>query len=114
MIHTSGETLNPGTKLFAEISAAYNARETYTYEGVEYDFSEKSGMVEYIIAGHNHESRNGYVAGIPYVTVSKFGSSSNPPTADFVYADYDARKLYMYRVGLGESREIDLLPLADQ
>ena len=111
MIHTSGENLNPGTKAYAEISAAYNARKTYTYGGVTYDFSGKTGMVEYIIAGHNHTSKNGYVEGIPYVTVSSFAASSQPPTADFVYADYDARKIYLYRVGSGLPREIDMLPI---
>ena len=111
MIHTSAQNLNPGTKAFAEISRIYNERGTYTYAGVTYDFSGKTGMVEYIIAGHNHAAASGDVEGIPYVTVPSFTASTEPPTADFVYADYTARKLYLYRVGSGVSREIDLLPL---
>lgn len=112
MVQYSEDNYNGGTLAFAEISTAYNNRETYTYNGVEYDFGEKTGMVEYIIAGHNHNDRVGMIAGIPYVLTAT-NQQGDPATADFVYADYEARKLYMYRVGTGESREIDLLAAAE-
>jgi calcineurin-like phosphoesterase family protein len=103
MVHASGSTdnWNGGTLAYATISAAYNNRETYTYNGVEYDFSEKTGMVEYIIAGHNHSDHIDTIAGIPYILVAT-NNQGDPATSYFVYAAYEARKLYFYRVGKGE------------
>ena len=115
MVQVSGSTdnFNGGTLEYAKISAAYNNREKYTYNGVEYDFSGKTGMVEYIIAGHNHGDHVGTIAGIPYILTAT-NQSGDPPTADFVYADYDERKLHLVRVGNGLTREVDLLPLTDE
>ena len=112
MVQYAGDNYNGGTLKYAEISTAYNNRETYTYNGVLYDFSGKTGMVEYIIAGHNHDDRVGMIAGIPYI-LTYTNQQGDPATADFVYADYEARKLYLHRVGVGESRVIDLLPIAE-
>ena len=114
MVFVSGLTdnYNGGTLEFARISNAYNNRETYTFNGVTYDFSEKTGTVEYIIAGHNHSDYSGTLEGIPVILTST-NNSGDPATADFVYADYDARKLHLVRSGNGETRVIDLLPTAE-
>ena len=114
MVFISGlaDNYNGGTLEFAKISAAYNNRESYTFNGITYDFSKKTGTVEYIIAGHSHSDHTGTLEGIPYVLTST-NQGGDPSTADFVFADYDARKLYLKRVGNGLDREIDLLPISE-
>ena len=108
MVYLSDDEMNPGSRVLIEISAAYNNRLKYDLDGITYDFSRKTGRVEYVISGHTHDSSNGVIEGIPYVTVCSSAKGSELPAADFVYADYTNRRLYLYRVGEGESREIDL------
>ncbi len=91
----------------ARIAAAYDAGETYEFDGKVYDFSKKTGMVEYMIAGHEHGDRIGELSGIPYVLTTAYNLYAN--TVDFVFADYTDRQLYLIRVGDGESRTIDLI-----
>ncbi len=114
MVHISGaeDNYNPGTLEYAKISAAYNARSTYTFNGVTYDFSDKTGMVEYIIAGHHHADVTGTIEGIPFVLTAT-NNSGDPATADFVYADYASRTLVLMRVGNGNGRVVNLLPIAE-
>lgn len=110
MVHIHGTYLHPATVIYSEISNAYNSRQSYEYGGKRYDFSKKSGMVEYIIAGHDHKSQQGELSGIPYVIVPTMASGESP-TSDLVFADYSARKLLIHRIGEGENREIDLISL---
>lgn len=109
MIYTSGTTVNPGTAKFAEICAAYNARGTYTYNGLTYDFSLKTGKVEYFIAGHTHADMLFSLEGIPVILVDTMQKGSYP-ISDLVYVDYDERKVYLKRIGDGTDRVVDLNP----
>ena len=109
MIYTADTTVNPGTREFAKISAAYNARGTYTYNGVTYDFSAKTGRVEYFIAGHTHADMTFSVEGIPVILVDSMQKGSYP-TSDLIYVNYDERKVYLKRIGDGTDRVVDLLP----
>ena len=109
MIYTSGTTVNPGTQKFAEISAIYNARGTYTYNGVTYDFSGKTGRVEYFIAGHTHADKTFTLEGIPVILVDSMQKGSYP-TSDLIYVNYDERKVYLKRIGDGTDRVVDLIP----
>ncbi len=96
---------------YAKISSAYNARGTYEYNGKIYDFSDKTGMVEYIIGGHAHAELSGEIEGIPYVVATTMNVNSTAPTSIFVFANYTERKLYIYGIGNATDREISLLPL---
>ena len=111
MVHIAGTRLHPATVIYAEISNAYNSRRSYEYNGKIYEFSEKSGMVEYIIAGHDHKSQQGELSGIPYVIVPTMARGDSI-TSDLVFADYSARKLSIHRIGEGENREINLISLS--
>lgn len=107
-VSSSSTWYHAGTEEYAKISAAYNARESYTFEGKTYDFSQKTGKVEYIIAGHSHRDEVGALHGIPYV-LTLTNSAESAATADFVYADYEARELHLFRVGNGENRIVSLI-----
>ena len=69
-------------------------------------------MVEYIIAGHHHNDVTGTIEGIPFVLTAT-SSNGDPASADFVYADYQSRTLVLMRVGNGNGRIINLLPIAE-
>jgi hypothetical protein len=107
MMFISGSTPHPGTAKFAEISAAYNAREVYTYDGKTYDFSKKTGKVEYFIAGHTHADKVFEIEGIPAILVDTMQNGDHS-TADFIYVDYDEGKIYLKRVGAGIDRVVEL------
>ena len=107
MMFISGSTPHPGTAKFAEICAAYNAREVYTYDGKTYDFSKKTGKVEYFIAGHTHADMVFEIEGIPAILVDTMQNGDHS-TADFIYVDYTEGKIYLNRVGAGADRVIDL------
>ncbi len=103
--------LHEATIKFAEISAVYNARGTYEYNGKTYDFSAKTGMVEYIIAGHLHVDTEGELSGIPYITTA---TTKGAPLADLIFANYTERKVYIKRYGNGTNREIQLKPINNE
>lgn len=91
----------------AKIAAIYNERGSYSFGGKTYDFSQKTGMVEYIIAGHEHIDSVGELSGIPYILTRTYKDGSSA-TADFVFANYTDRTLELIRLGEGESRTISL------
>lgn len=101
--------VHPLTNRLTEIASIYNSRGTVTHNDVEYDFSQKTGKIEFLIAGHTHADLTGTLNGIPYIQTTNASVSANYPTFDYVFVDYTARKLKTVRVGDGENREIDLV-----
>ncbi len=95
-----------------DISNAYNERGTYEYNRRTYDFSGKSGRVEFLIAGHQHHDYVDYYKGIPCVLVVNNGSSGSYPAFDMVAVDYDARVLHTVRVGTYDVSEASKLDRA--
>lgn len=106
-------TVHPATREYTAISKAYNERGTYTFDGKTYDFSEKTGKVEFLIAGHGHYDFIDELNTIP-VILTTTAMTSTFPTFDMIYVDYEERKLHAIRIGNGESRTMDLLPLGDE
>ncbi len=111
IVHVYDDKLHVATQEYAKISSIYNARGKYEYDGREYDFSKKTGLVEFMIAGHNHASQSGEVEGIPYFTTPSAAGGGECPTSDFVFVDYGERRITLVRIGDGESREIALIPI---
>lgn len=99
MLYTSGTTLNPGTDKMLELSEIYNTRGTVEFEGKTYDFSGKTGYVEFLIAGHHHVDLEATHHNIPCFLVFSNGQGTGS-TFDFdmVAVDYDERVLYTVRV----------------
>jgi hypothetical protein len=90
--------------LLASVASAYNSRGNITIDGHLYDFSNvTSGKVRCIIGGHSHRDFNGMCNNIPVVLTTHAQAGF-----DLCAIDYEDSKLYMTRIGSGESREIDL------
>lgn len=99
MLYTSGETLNPGTEKALEFSEIYNKRGTVEFEGETYDFSSKTGYVEFLIAGHKHVDLEATHYNIPCFLVFSNGQGTGSLfDFDMVAVDYDERVLYTVRV----------------
>ncbi len=88
------------TDKILEFSDVYNNRGTVIYNGRLYDFSEKTGRVEFLIAGHSHRDEVAYYHNIPCILVLNEGRSLVYPEFDMVAVDYDARVLYTVRAGI--------------
>lgn len=108
MVYISGENLHPLTSRITEIASVYNSRGTIQHNGKTYDFSQKTGKVEFMIAGHTHADLVGTLNSIPYIQTINADVSASYPSFDLVFVDYTARKLKTVRIGTGEDREINL------
>ncbi len=82
-----------------DAAKAYNDRGSYEFGGKTYDFSGKTGRVEFLIGGHQHYDYVDYYNGIPCVLVVNNGSSGSYPAFDMVAVDYDTRVIHTVRVG---------------
>ncbi len=98
ILYSAGTTLHGGTAKLLEFSEVYNNRGTVSYGGKTYDFSGKTGRVEFLIAGHTHADIVEYYNGIPCVLTVNAATGSYPKF-DMVAVDYDARIMYTVRVG---------------
>jgi predicted phosphodiesterase len=79
-----------------EIGEIYNARGTVEFEGKTYNFSKKTGRVEFLIAGHSHRDEVSVYHGIPCILTVNNGASC--PSFDLVAVDYAARKISLTRI----------------
>lgn len=114
MLYTSGTTINPGTAKFLEIAEAYNNRGTVSYNGKLYDFADKTGRVEFLIAGHTHVDEVSVYNGIPCILTVNNGV--NCPSFDLVAVDYDERVIHLVRVNsgtVGNAQPLDRTVLLD-
>lgn len=89
------------------LCAAYNARGSVTLNGITYNFADKTGKVEFMMAGHMHQDFVTTLNGIPVIGTTNF-TNDNVPTYDLVLADYDDRKVHLVRVGTGSDRTVNL------
>ena len=96
MLYIAGTDFNPGTKKMLEIGEIYNSRGTVTFEGKTYDFSKKTGRVEFLIAGHSHRDEVSTYHGIPCILTTNNGVAC--PTLDLVAVDYTERKIHLTRI----------------
>ena len=95
--------MNPGTAKLLEIAEVYNARGTVSFQDKHYDFSGKTGRVEFLIAGHSHRDEVSTYNGIPCVLTVNNGVSC--PSFDLVAVDYDARKICLTRINAAPAEE---------
>lgn len=85
------------------LADAYNNKQVVTINGITYDFSNTEGTVHCVIAGHKHQDVNTVLNNIPVVLTIDAQRGF-----DLCAIDYNVKKLYMTRIGKGQSREIDL------
>lgn len=114
---------------------ALNDRTTYTYDGVEYDYSASHAIAEIIIGGHTHFDADpaltimiGVVPVIPVVatTTDAYGKqktdveelaltrtagTTTEQAFDVIHLDLDNRVAYYFRVGAGANRVINIKPV---
>lgn len=107
MLYISGTNFNPATKKMLEIAEAYNARGKVTFEGRTYDFSAKTGRIEFLIAGHSHRDEVSVYHGIPCILTTNNGVDC--PTLDLVAVDYTKRKIHLTRINASPIEEAQAL-----
>ena len=107
MLYISGTNFHPATAKMLEIAELYNARKTVSFGDKEYDFSAKTGRVEFLIAGHSHRDEVSVHYGIPCILTINNGVSC--PSFDLVAADYGARMLYITRINAGSAEDAKAL-----
>jgi predicted phosphodiesterase len=103
MLYISGKNFHPGTAKLLEIAELYNARKTVSFGEKLYDFSEKTGRVEFLIAGHSHRDEVSVYNGIPCILTVNNGVSC--PSFDLVAVDYEARSICLTRINAQPAEE---------
>lgn len=112
---------NPIIDAILQCATAFNKRITYTIDGESFDFSQKTGRVEFLMSGHSHADHvDEYVYNgdtIPIIRTLNAGNTTTDnggiyggattPNFDMVFVNYDNRKITCVRQGLGEDREVD-------
>lgn len=90
------------------LANAFNHRSSYTIEsGATYNFSNASGTFHFIIAGHHHDDYYYVRNNIPLIYTTH---SRNRLALDCCYADFDHGVLHCIRIGVGDSRNLDIIP----
>lgn len=91
---------------FTKVIKAFNDHSTITLNGQTYDFTAKTGHIDYVLSGHLHEDYDAVVNGVQCIATNWFGGNSQ--AFDLVLNDYDAGKVKMVRVGTGSDREFNI------
>ena len=116
----TGTTIQAFTDYVMKIACAYNAKTTYTFDGVTYDYSQTTGNVDFVMAGHSHrdfETSYSYAnETIPVIATVNAGNANANSNSyygaphcifDLVHVDYDNREIHLVRIGhLGSNRTV--------
>ena len=104
----ANKTVRPLADNVTKLIAAYNAHSTITLNSVNYDFTECTGKIHYVLAGHIHADYYETVNGVLCIARTTFGYSQNKPSFDLIFNDYDEGKAYLTRVGNGSDITFDI------
>lgn len=102
----NGSDITSMSQAILKICNAFNNKGCTSFDKVNYDFSSSRGQVHFILAGHNHKDSVDIEQGIPVIRIINF-LHTGVPSYDLCLIDYDKMKLYMTRIGDGNSRTID-------
>jgi hypothetical protein len=86
--------------------AIANENSGKTYE-IDYDFSQCTGAIRFVLCGHTHHDAVLTKYSIPTICTTQL-RDGDTPTFDLCLADYDNNVLHCVRVGTGENRTITL------
>ena len=111
ILYHAGTEIHPATEKILQFSEIYNQRGTVIYDGKLYDFSEKTGYVEFLIAGHSHKDEVSTHYSIPCILTVNMGDDASYPRFDMIAVDYDTRVLYTVRVGSSMTDKDRTVPL---
>lgn len=95
-----GPISSPQAIQLSEVADAFNNRRIYN----SCDFSNSTGKVHVILAGHWHEDNNYMLNNIPVYIID----DAQEGDFDMVLMDYDNNQLRTVRVGSGENRMIEI------
>lgn len=90
-----------------QIITAFNARQTVDVNGNTYDYTTKTGRVEFVVAGHAHKEMSGYINGIPVIVCNRSFTASIIGF-DAILVDYTNRTINFLRTNTGAIRSITL------
>lgn len=93
--------------IVCQLCQAYNTQSTVTLNGKTYDFAGCSGRMHFVLSGHDHVDHVERFCGIPVISTEDM-KEGGVPTFDLCFADYNAEKLHLVRVGTGEDRTVDI------
>jgi hypothetical protein len=103
----NAESVAPLTRQVLNVAKAFNDRSSIVINEKQYDFSNATGKIEYLIAGHTHMDEVIIDSNIPCITTVD-AMRNNILSFDLIFTDYTNRKIHLVRIGNGNSRVVDL------
>ena len=91
----------------ASVISAYNAHTSVTLNGVNYDFSNCTGKIDYSLVGHCHMDLVEDMGGVPVIGTINLRAGSTP-SFDLISVDYTNMTFKSIRIGQGSDRNITL------
>ena len=98
-----------GEMLFSMLNA-FNQKTSIIINNNLYDFTNAFGTWHFVISGHVHADNNMIQSNIPIIRTVDF---ANTKAIDLCYVDWLNSKLYLDRIGNGNSRIINIIPTND-
>lgn len=90
----------------ANLCDSYNQRREYQISDRQFDFSESTGVIHFILTGHCHVDFVETINNIPIIGSAKFMRDDRP--FDIVLIDYSSGCIDLIRVGDGDDRHVTL------
>lgn len=108
-ISIASGVVHPITQIIFKIAKAYNERTSTDVYDTVYDFSNATGKIEFVIAGHNHADTTTSLNDIPVIITTQVRADvSKGASFDLVHVDYDNKAINLVRVGDGLDRTIQM------
>ena len=107
-IWMDGGTLGTLAAVIRDIIIGYNNRDVMQLNNITYDFTEATGRIEFVIAGHTHADSYETIDNSVPVIITKNAWANSVACFDLVFVDYTARTVNCVRVGTGDNRQFSL------
>ena len=100
----------PMSEELVKLCDAYNNNQSYSVDGIDYNYLQSHGKIHTIISGHSHRDSVSFVGSnldIPVIQTLNF-TQDNRGNFDICVLDYNTGYLEMIRIGKGNDRRVKI------
>lgn len=106
-MYKTGSNVTVFSQQLNNLIIGYNNRQNITLNSKSYNFTNCTGHIEFVLAGHTHADGTHKIGTVPVIITTWF-FGDGIPTFDLMHINYSDRKIYCIRVGAGSNRTFDL------
>lgn len=87
------DTVHAFAQKVVDICSAFNSKSQITVNTVDFDYSDATGKIPFILCGHAHANWNGINNGIPVIVRKNTETNADMPNFDLVAVDYTTKSV---------------------